>query len=83
MKDIGFVTDDDRREIDTNPARRFRLKRSFLEEGRTTVNYNEYGSQSGVLHSWDLKPSVELTFRKKWMLGVLGQEECKLYERIK
>jgi hypothetical protein len=81
MNDVGFITDDDRKEFDTNFLHRFWIKNSFLEEVRPEVNYNQYWSQKGVLRSWDLNPTLDIIFLKKWTLSLQSREECKLYEK--
>jgi len=81
MNDIGFITDDDRREFDTNIRRRFWINASWLEEVRPSVNYNRYYSVNGVLRSWDLDNSLDVTFLKKWSLALGHKEEYKLFEK--
>lgn len=81
MNEVGFIADDDRREFDTNFLRRFWMKNSFFEEIRPSVNYNQYWSQRGVLRSWDLNPTLDVTFRKKWTFSIQSREEYKLYEK--
>jgi len=81
MNDVGFIRDDDRKELDTNLRRRFWLNQSFFEEIRPSVNYNQYWGQDGVLRSWHLTPTLGITFLKKWTLTLRNEEEFKLFEK--
>ncbi len=81
MNDIGFITDDDRREFDTNLRHRFWLNKSWIEEITPSVNYNQYWSLKGPIRSWDLDNSLTLTFFKKWQLDLGYNEEYKLFEK--
>ncbi len=81
MNDIGFITDDNRREFDTNLQRRFWLNRSWIEDITPSVNYNQYWSLKGVIRSWELDNSLTATIYKKWMLDLGYTEEYKLFEK--
>ncbi len=77
---IGFVRDDDRRELDAALARTFWLHSGALERARYSSNYNIYWGQTGVLRSWQIDQSVDVEFRNRVNLGVSYTEEFKRFE---
>ena len=81
MNDIGFIRDDDRREVDSNIKKQFWINKYGFEDITPSVNYNMYWSQLGVLRSWDLSNSLTVNFLKKWSLGIKYGEEFKRFEK--
>jgi hypothetical protein len=77
---IGFVRDDDRRELDAALARTFWICSGMLERPRYNSNYNAYWSQTGVLRSWEIDQSVDLGFRNRVSLSASYTEEFKRFE---
>ena len=78
---VGFLADDDRREIDTEVTHLFWLQESPLENIEAKVNYNRYWSQEGVLRSWEIESDVEMVFTSGWQLELSYVDEFKLYEK--
>jgi hypothetical protein len=78
---VGFLEDDDRREIDTEAKHLFWFHESPLENIEAKVNYNRYWSQEGVLRSWELESDVEMVFTSGWQLELSYVDEFKLYEK--
>jgi hypothetical protein len=78
---VGFITDDDRREWDTNLAHTFWFDTGTIEKIRPEVNYNRYTSHEGVLRSWELDAELELVLRNRWEVEVQLFDEYKLFER--
>jgi hypothetical protein len=78
---VGFLTDDDRREVDTNIRHIFYLSTGALEMIRPSVNYNRYWSHEGVLRSWELDASLDVVFRNGWEIGLEFIDEFKLFEK--
>lgn len=78
---VGFLTDDDRREFDTNVRHTFWLDDGPIENVRPSVNYNRYESQEGVLRSWELDAEIEVVFRNGWELELEHVDEFKLFEK--
>jgi hypothetical protein len=78
---VGFLKDDDRREIDTEAKHLFWFHESPLENIEAKVNYNRYWSQEGVLRSWELESDVEMVFTSGWQLELSYVDEFKLYEK--
>lgn len=81
MNAVGFLTDDDRKEFDTNITKTFWINKKGIESIEPSINYNRYYSQSGVLRSWDIDNDFELKFLKKWSLDLNYCEEFKRYEK--
>ncbi|HUX08050.1 MAG TPA: DUF5916 domain-containing protein [Acidobacteriota bacterium] len=80
MNAVGFVSDDNRKEFDTNVTRTFWLNRYGIERIQPSVNYNFYYSQSGTLRSWDMDADLEVVLSSKWEVEVSQREEFKRYE---
>lgn len=80
MNEIGFIRDDDRREVDSNIRKQFWINRYGLQDLTPSVNYNRYWSQSGQLRSWDVSSNVTLNFLRKWRLRLSNNEEFKAEE---
>jgi len=81
MNDIGFIRDDDRREIDSNIRKNFWINKYGIEEIRPSINYNQYWSQSGTLRSWEISNDLNISFLRKWKFTINNVEEYKLFEK--
>lgn len=77
---VGFVRDDNRRELDSALSKTFWIKRGFLERVEYDSNYNIYWGMNGVLRSWQIDQGLELDFRNKLSLEADHAEEYKLFE---
>ena len=78
---VGFLTDDDRKEFDTNVRHTFWLDSGPIEKVEPSVNYNRYWSQDGVLRSWEVDAEVEVQFRNGWEFEIEHIDEFKLFEK--
>ena len=78
---IGFLKDDDRRELDTNFWHQFWFQNSAFENLEGKVNYNRYWSQEGVLRSWELDADIELVMTSGWQFELGYQDEFELFEK--
>ncbi len=74
MNAAGYVSDDDRREIDSALERTFWINRYGIESVSPGTNYNRYWSQSGDLRSWESRNDLSVKFLKKWT-GEIGYTE--------
>jgi hypothetical protein len=81
MNDIGFIRDDDRREVDSNIRKKFWINKHGIEEISPSINYNQYWSHSGVLRSWEVRNNLSVKFRKKWTATLKYNDEFKRYEK--
>ena len=78
---VGFLTEDDRKEFDTNAQHTFWLDSGPLENVKPSVNYNRYWSQEGVLRSWEVDAEVDVQFRNGWEFEIEHIDEFKLFEK--
>jgi hypothetical protein len=74
---IGFIRDDDRRELDGALEHTFWSGSGILERLGYDSNYNIYWSQSGVLRSWQIDQEVEVDFRNRLSFELEYTEEFK------
>jgi len=77
---VGFIRDDNRRELDSALEKTFWLKRSFLERIKYGSNYNIYWGLEGTLRSWQIDETLTFDLRNKFSLEADLTEEYKLYE---
>ena len=78
---VGFVSDDNRRELDSALEKTFWLKRGFLERIDYGSNYNIYWGFNGVLRSWQIDQTLGFDLRNKFSLETDYTEEYKLFEQ--
>ena len=77
MNRVGFIRDDDRREVDSNVRKQFWINRSGLQDLTGSINYNQFWSQSGRLRSWEVRNRLGLNFLRRWSLDLTNDEEFK------
>ncbi len=78
---VGFLEDDDRKEVDTALEHTFWFDSGTLERIKVDTNYNRYWSQRDVLRSWELDLEVSFVLRSGWTFEVDALDEFKLYEK--
>ena len=76
---IGFIRDDDRRELDAAAEKTLWLG-GTLERLRYDSNYNIYWSQQGTLRSWKVDESLAFEFRNRISIEAKHTEEFKRFE---
>jgi hypothetical protein len=81
FNDVGFVTDDNRKEFDTNARHTFWMSDGPIEKVQPSVNYNRYRGQDGTLRSWNLRAEVDVDFRNGWEFEIRHTDEFKLFEK--
>jgi hypothetical protein len=77
---VGFIRDDNRRELDSALSKTFWLKRGFLERIEYDSNYNIYWGLNGTLRSWQIDQGMNFDLKNKFSLEAEHTEEYKLYE---
>lgn len=77
---VGFIRDDNRRELDSALTKTFWIKRGLLERIEYESNYNIYWGMNGTLRSWQIDEGLTLDFRNKFSLEAEHTEEYKLFE---
>jgi hypothetical protein len=81
VNQTGFVTDDNRKEIDFEGTYKFWIKNNIFEYIDIGSNNNIFWSQSGTLRSWNLDNSVDAYFSNRVSIGYNYNNEYKLYEK--
>jgi hypothetical protein len=77
---VGFVSDDNRRELDSALEKTFWFKRGFLERISYESNYNIYWGLEGTLRSWQIDEGLGFDFKNKFSFQSDYTEEYKLFE---
>jgi hypothetical protein len=77
---MGFIRDDDRRELDAALSHTFWIRRGLFEQLRYSSNYNIYWSQAGVRRSWQIDESVDFELRNRVSFRTAHTEEFKRFE---
>jgi hypothetical protein len=78
---IGFIRDDNRRELDSALEKTLWLRRGLLEKTQYDSNYNIYWGQDGALRSWQIDQSLEFELRNRIGLVAEHTEEFKRFEK--
>ncbi|MEE9183225.1 MAG: hypothetical protein V3U39_01965, partial [Acidimicrobiia bacterium] len=78
---IGFVRDDDRRELDGALEHTFWPGSGIMERLGYDSNYNIYWSQTGVLRSWQIDQGLEVDLRNRLSLELVYTEEFIRFEK--
>jgi hypothetical protein len=81
VNQTGFITDDDRREIDFEGTYKFWIKNKIFEYINVGSNNNIFWSQKGVLRSWNTDNTIGVYFSNRISLGYNYNNEYKLYEK--
>ena len=77
---IGFIRDDDRRELDAAVERTFWIRGKLVERTAYDSNYNVFWSQAGVLRSWEVIQSLDIEFRNRLNLRAAHTEDFQRFE---
>jgi len=77
---VGFIRDDNRRELDSALEKTFWFKRGFLERIEYQSNYNIYWGLQGTLRSWQVDEGLNFDFKNKFSLQADHTEEYKFFE---
>ncbi|MEW6338965.1 MAG: DUF5916 domain-containing protein [Acidobacteriota bacterium] len=78
---VGFLRDDNRRELDSNYTRTFWVERGTVEKVEAGANYNRYTGQDGQLRSWELDAELEVAFRNRFAASLEVVDEYQLFEQ--
>ena len=78
---IGFIRDDDRRELDGAIEKTVWLRRGAIERLEYGSNYNIYWRQTGTLRSWEVEESLEFDWRNRWSTSVEHIQGFKRFEK--
>jgi hypothetical protein len=78
---VGFVSDDNRKELDSSLEKTFWLKKWGLERIEYGSNYNIYWGIDGTLRSWQIDEGLSFDLRNKFSFDADYTREYKLYEK--
>ena len=82
VNQTGFVTDDDRRELDSDISYKWWLKNNTFEYIEVESRNNAFWSlETGDLRSWNFTDLVNLYFKNKFSFEYAYNNEYKLYEK--
>jgi len=81
VNQTGFITDDNRREIDFEGTYKFWIRNKIIEFINVGSNNNIFWSQQGILRSWNSDNSVEVYLTNRISAGYNYNNEYKLYEK--
>ena len=78
---VGFVRDDNRRELDSAVSKTFFPKKGGFDRIEYDSNYNIYWGLDGMLRSWKIDQEVGFDLKNKFSFVVEHHEEYKLFEK--
>jgi hypothetical protein len=78
---VGFIRDDNRRELDSSISKIFFPKKLGFERIAYDSNYNIYWGLDGTLRSWKIDQEVDIELKNKISVTLEHHEEFKLYEK--
>ena len=79
---VGFIRDDNRREIDSAIEKTFWPTGGAFERVEYGSNYNIYwAANSSTMRSWKIDQSVEVEMRNRFAFEIEYSEEYKLFEK--
>jgi hypothetical protein len=81
VNQTGFITDDDRKEIDLEGTYKFWLKNNILKYIEVGSNDNIFWSHAGILRSWDSENSVNFYLNNRFNFEYSYNNEYKLFEK--
>ncbi|MCK4645977.1 MAG: hypothetical protein KAU46_06970, partial [Candidatus Aminicenantes bacterium] len=77
---VGFIPDDNRRELDSAVNKTFSLGDWIFKRIRYHSNYNIYWGMDGILRSWQIDEGLFFELQSAFTLSVLHTMEYKLNE---
>ena len=77
----GFITDDNRREVDFEGTYKFWIKNKVIEYINVGSNNNIFWSQQGILRGWNTDNSVDVYLTNRISAGYNYNNEYKLFEK--
>jgi len=78
---IGFVRDDNRREMDSDASKIFWLEKGWLQRIDLNSKNNIFWSQKGVLRGYHNLLSGDLELRNRFSFGAQYRNEFRLFEK--
>lgn len=81
VNQTGFITDDDRKEIDFEGTYKFWIKNNLLEYISIGSNNNVFWSQTGTLRSWASDNDAVFYLKNRFSFEYSYNNEFKLFEK--
>ena len=78
---IGFIRDDDRREVDSAFSRTIWVKSGAFERIDYSSNYNGYWGQDRRLRGWQVDEVVDVELRNRWGVRATWTEDLQRFEK--
>jgi hypothetical protein len=78
---VGFITDDNRRELDSAIEKTFWIKKWGFDRIKYESNYNIYWGTDGTLRSWKIDQELNFDLQNKFSFEVEHHQEYKLFEK--
>jgi len=77
---VGYIPDDNRRELESAVNKTFYLSRWGLERIEYKSGYDVYWGMDGTLRSWEVSQGVRADLRNRFSLALSHDREYKLFE---
>ncbi len=77
---VGFIPDDNRRELDSAINKTFWMKKWNLDRIEYKSGYNIYWGMDNTLRSWDVTQSIRGDLRNKFSLELRHDQGLKVFE---
>ena len=81
VNQVGFIPDDDRRELDSDVRYEWWIKKYGIEKVNMQSMNNVFWSHNGALRNVRLNQWAAVTFLKKWLVGYGNTFQTELFER--
>jgi hypothetical protein len=81
VNNVGYVWDDNRREIDSALDKAFVVQRGGIEHLKYSSAYNVFWGTDGTLRSWQIDQGFSLLKQNRFEINVMHTEEYKLFEQ--
>jgi len=78
---VGFIQDDNRRELDSAVEKTFWIKKLGFERISYESNYNIYWGMNGTLRSWQIDEGISVDMKNKFSFDIEHTQEYKLFEK--
>jgi hypothetical protein len=77
VNQVGFIPDDNRREIDSAIEKAFPFREGFLSQIRYLSNYNIFWGTDGSLRSWQVDQGIFFDLKNKFTVSLSHTQEYK------
>ncbi|MDH5467362.1 MAG: carbohydrate binding family 9 domain-containing protein [Candidatus Aminicenantes bacterium] len=82
VNEVGFIQDDNRRELDSGLGITFIRDKGKVEEFKYDSNYNVFWSVDGNLRSWQFEQGISAEFKSKFTLSAQHFQEFKAQDNL-